>query len=91
MTAVFPDGMPSRLIVSDISEQRNTSNFRVKQPKKSFALDCLALKMEAVRFPENSVPVYQSTWCNFPDDANLHQLRFETLKSRSDLEALSHL
>jgi hypothetical protein len=45
MTAVFPDGMPSRLVVSDISEQRNISNFRVKQPKKSFALEYLALKM----------------------------------------------
>jgi hypothetical protein len=61
MTTVFPDGMPYRLVVSDISEQRNISNFRAKQPKKSFVLDCLALKMEAVCFPEISIPVYQST------------------------------
>lgn len=91
MTTVLADGVPYILTVSDISEHRNTSNFKAKQPKKSFVLDCLALKMEAVRSPESSVPVYQSTWRNFPDDTNLHQLRCETLKSRSNLEALSHL
>lgn len=34
--------------------------------------DSLTLRMEALRSPETSVTIYQSTWRNTPEELNIH-------------------
>jgi hypothetical protein len=42
------------------------------------------LMMEAVRSFETLVIIYQTTWCNIPEDCHLHSLCHENLKSHED-------
>jgi hypothetical protein len=46
-----------------------------------FFLECLTLNLVEMRFSETSVPIYQCTWRDIPEDLNLQQHLYEALKS----------
>jgi hypothetical protein len=52
----------------------------------AFPLNCQALKMETVYSSETSVPIYQSTWSNIPEDLELYQYCYEHLISHKNDE-----
>jgi hypothetical protein len=47
----------------------------------------IALMMEAANNSETSDSIYQTAWCNIPEDSRLHSRRRENLKSHEQLLA----
>jgi hypothetical protein len=56
-------------VLTDILEELTASIIRV------------VMMVVAASFPEMSVSIYQTTWCNIPEDSSLHTHCYESLKS----------
>jgi hypothetical protein len=75
----FCDVTPCRLVNSGVLKDSCVFTLRVKQSK--ILVGCLTLKMEALRFFEQSVHIYPSKRRNIPQDWDIRQHNCEYLKS----------
>ena len=93
--SVFEDSkafwnVPSRIkwyTISDVSKDPSVFIFS----PRGVLLDWLTLNINALRFFETSLDIYQSTRRNIPEDLNLERHRCENLKSRTQWHYLHTL